>query len=76
LGPDVKLRVLPAQSVELLEAVGVPGIPLIVTLTVPAALAHPFTVWVTEYIPVARVVAPTMVGFCKFEVKVFGPVQL
>ena len=67
---------LPAQMVELLAAVGAPGIGLIVTLTVPAALVHPFTVCVTEYKPAARVVAPTMVGFCRLEVKVFGPVQL
>jgi hypothetical protein len=48
LGLAVKLSVLPAQSVELLAAVGVAGIGLMVTLTVPAGLVQPLTVCVTE----------------------------
>ena len=56
-------RVDPAHSVELLVAVGVPGGETTVTLVVPGKLVQPKTVCVTEYIPVASVVAPTMTGF-------------
>jgi len=51
--------------VELLVAIGAGGISLMVTLVVPIGPSHPPTVTYTEYIPVANVVAPTMVGFCK-----------
>src|SRR5256885_484437 len=49
-----------------------------VTLTdvVPAAEeVQPLAVAVTEYVPVAAVVALGMVGFCSDEVKPFGPVH-
>ena len=46
-----------------------------VTVVVPAIEEHPFTVAVTEYVPLAAVVALGMVGFCTFEVKPLGPVQ-
>lgn len=63
-GKALKLSVDPAQRVELLEAVGVTGIGFTVTLTVPAELVQPCgEVLVTEYTPVARVVAPAIVGF-------------
>ena len=62
--------------VELLEAIGANGIGLMVTLVVPTGPLHPPTVTYTEYMPVAKVVAPTMVGFCKVDVNAFGPVQL
>jgi hypothetical protein len=42
---------------------------------VPAALVHPLTVIVTEYIPVARVEAPVIEGFCEVDVKLLGPVH-
>lgn len=45
------------------------------TATVPIALVQPFTVTVTEYVPVAAGVAPAMDGFCTAEVNPFGPVQ-
>lgn len=71
----VSVSVLPAQIGLLLEGVGVAGIGLTVTTVVPAALVHPPTVTVTEYVPVAAVVAPAIDGFCTEEVKPFGPVQ-
>lgn len=48
---------------------------LTVTAVVPAALVHPPTVTVTEYVPVAAVVAPAMDGSSSEEVKLFGPVH-
>jgi hypothetical protein len=71
----VKLSVLPAQIGELLAAVGAPGMGFTVTATVPAGPVHPATVAVTEYVPVAAVVAEAMLGFCVAEVKLLGPVQ-
>ena len=72
----VKLKVCPAHTGELLDKVGAPGTPNTVTLNVPAGPGHPATVAVTEYIPVANVEAPGMLGFCVVEVNPFGPVQL
>ena len=47
-----------------------------VTLTVPAALeVQPGTFAITEYVPVAAVVAPEIVGFCNVDVKLLGPVH-
>jgi hypothetical protein len=69
------LIVFPAQTGLLLEAVGVAGCGLTVTAIVPAALVHPATVAVTEYVPLAAIVAAGMEGFCKVEVKPFGPVH-
>jgi hypothetical protein len=66
----------PAQSVAVPPAVGAAGIGLTATFTVPIGLLQPSEFTVNEYIPVASVVAPTIVGFCTFEVKLFGPVQL
>ena len=65
----------PSQYGPPLFAVGVLGIGLTVTVVVPAFDVHPFTVAVTEYVPLAAVVAPEMVGFCTFEVKPLGPVH-
>ena len=56
-------------------AVGVAGIGLTVTLVVPAAEVQPLTVMVTEYVPASAVVAFERDGFCKDEVKPFGPVH-
>jgi len=74
----VKLKSPPRHTGELLPAVGAEGVWLMVTETVPAGvLTHPFApIAVTEYVPDAEVVTPEMVGFCKVEVKLFGPVQL
>jgi hypothetical protein len=72
----VRFKVEPAHTGLLLEAVGAEGFAFTVILTVPAELVQPFTVAVTEYVPVAAVVALVMEGFCEFEVKLFGPVQL
>lgn len=60
----------------LLPAVGVAGAVFTVTLTVPAGLVQPFTVTVSEYVPVAAVVTPAIDGFCTADVNPFGPVQL
>jgi hypothetical protein len=64
----VKFNVLPAQIGLLLDAVGVAGMGFTVTLTVPAALVHPATVTVSEYVPDIATVADGRVGFCKEEV--------
>ena len=45
------------------------------TFVVPAAEVQPLTVTVTEYVPASAVVAFARVGFCRAEVKPFGPVQ-
>jgi hypothetical protein len=58
-----------------LEAVGVAGVALTTTFVVPAAEVQPFTVTVTEYVPASAVVALERVGFCREEVKPFGPVH-
>ena len=56
-------------------AVGVAGIGLTTTLVVPAAEVQPLTVMVTEYVPASAVVALDRVGFCRDEVKPFGPLH-
>jgi hypothetical protein len=56
-------------------AVGVAGVALTTTLVVPAAEVQPLTVIVTLYVPASAVVALLRVGFCKLDVKPFGPVQ-
>ena len=65
---------LPVQIVWLLPTVA-EGNALIVAEVVPAALVHPLTVTVAEYVPEAAVVADEMLGFCDDELKLFGPVQ-
>ena len=70
-----RVNVLPAQIGALLLAVGAPGIPFTVTVTVPADPPQPLTVPTTEYVPLAAVVAAGMVGFCEDEVNPLGPVQ-
>jgi hypothetical protein len=69
----VRFKVEPAQIGELLEAVGATGAGLTVTTVVPALPVQPPTVAVTEYVPLAAVVAPGIVGFCVAEEKLFGP---
>jgi hypothetical protein len=72
----VNVMVDPTQSVELPLAIGAAGVWLTVTATVPAVgLEHPATVATTEYTPAATVPALAIVGFCKVELKLFGPVQ-
>ena len=67
--------VWPEQYGPVLEAVGVAGIGLTVTLVDPAAEVQLLTVTVTEYEPASAVVAFVRVGFCSAEVKPFGPVH-
>jgi len=59
----------------LLPAVGVAGTGLTVTTVVDTALAQPTTVAVTEYVPLAAIVAEGIEGFCVDEVNAFGPVH-
>ena len=76
IAPALKLKLLPSHTGELLEADGAPGVSLITTVVVPAALGgHPPTMAETEYVPLRAVVTPAMVGFCKVEVKEAGPVH-
>jgi hypothetical protein len=60
------------------EIVGVGGRGFTTTLTVPAALVHPPTVTVKEYVPEAAVVsaAPVIVGLRAAEANPFGPDQV
>lgn len=51
------------------------GLSLTVTVVVPGSETHPFTVTVTEYVPASAEVALAIVGFCRLEVKLFGPVH-
>ena len=67
--------VVPSQYGPPLEAVGALGIGLTVTVVVPAVEVQPLAEAVTEYVPAIAVVALAIVGFCRFEVKPFGPVQ-
>jgi hypothetical protein len=72
----VKFNVLPSHNGELLDAVGVAGIALITTASVPGADVHPSTVTVTLYVPAIAVVTFGRVGFCVVELNSEGPVQL
>ena len=47
-----------------------------ITFCVAAALVHPFTVAVTEYIPLWAKLLLAMVGFCEEELKPFGPLHV
>jgi hypothetical protein len=67
--------VAPSQYGPPFEAVGVAGTGLTMTLVEPAAEVQPFTVTVTEYVPASATVALERVGFCRADVKPFGPVH-
>ncbi len=72
----LSVRVPPEQMGPLLLAVGVDGIALTVAVVEPAAEVQPLeSVIVTEYVPLAAVVAFGMDGFCCADAKPFGPVQ-
>jgi hypothetical protein len=67
--------VAPSQYGPPFDAVGVAGVAFTTTLVEPAVEVQPFTVMVTEYVPVSADVALLRVGFCCEEVKPFGPVH-
>src|SRR3954471_13163755 len=67
--------VAPSQYGPPLEAVGVAGVAFTTTVVVPAAEVQPLTVTVTEYMPASAAVALERVGFCRDDVKPFGPVH-
>ena len=71
----VRFKVAPIQSGALLPAVGASGVALTVTVVDPAKLPQPLVDTVTEYVPDPAVVMAASVGFCKVEVKLFGPVH-
>ena len=79
VAPEIVLavsdKIFPEQTVLLLPAVGAEGGGLTVTVVVPAELAQPFAVAVTEYIPLAVTDADVIVGFCTEAVYVPGPVH-
>ena len=58
-----------------MEAVGVEGLALTVTLVVPAEELQLLIMAVTEYVPDIAAVELAMVGFCEVEVNPFGPVH-
>jgi hypothetical protein len=68
----VKFKVAPVHNGELLPALAV-GALLTVTVTDDVAVQPLFTI--TVYDPLIAVVEFVIVGFCKVEVKLFGPVQ-
>jgi hypothetical protein len=72
----VRLSVDPAQIGLLLDAVGAEGTGLTTTVTVATELVHPLAIAVTEYVPLAAVVALVMLGFWLVDAKLLGPVQL
>ena len=67
--------VAPVQYGPPFEAVGVAGVGFTTTFVVPAAEVQPLTVIVTEYVPASAVVALERGGFCRADVKPFGPVH-
>jgi hypothetical protein len=68
---------VPEQIVCVLGVALTVGIGFTVTETVPGRLVHPLlSVIVTEYTPLALVVAFVIDGVLEFEVKPFGPVQV
>ena len=71
----LSVKVDPAQIGPLLVGAGVAGIAFTVAVVDPAALVHPFTVTVTEYIPDCAVVAEEIDGFCRLDVNPPGPVH-
>jgi hypothetical protein len=71
----VRLSVDPSQTSPPFPAVS-GGLELTVTVVVDAVLTHPFSVAITEYVPLAASVVFGIDGFCNVEVKPFGPVQL
>jgi hypothetical protein len=72
----LRLNSAPSQTVVVPVITGAVGMGITVTLTVPGLLSQPLTVWVTEYMPVASVLADVMVAFCDDALKALGPVQL
>ena len=69
------MSVDPAHTGVLLDAAGAVGVAFTITATVPAALVHPATVTVSEYVPAIAAVALARVGFCNDDVNPPGPVQ-
>src|SRR3954452_23980349 len=67
--------VAPAQYGPPFDAVGVAGVALTTTVVVPAAEVQLDTVTVTEYVPASAIVVLERVGFCRDEVKPFGPIH-
>ena len=63
------------QTGLLLPRTGVADAPFTTTEPVPTGPTQPDTVAKTEYVPEAKVVAPTITGFCEAEEKLFGPDQ-
>lgn len=73
---EVSVSVLPTHTGLAPFATGVAGIGLTVTAVVATTLEHPFTVAVTEKVPVANVVGEETDGFCRADVKPLGPVHV
>ncbi len=71
-----KLSVEPTHKGPLLDAAGAGGIGFTITLVETDALLQPFTEAVTLYIPASDVVTMVIIGFCWFDIKLFGPDQL
>ena len=67
--------VAPAQYGPPFDAVGVAGVALTTTDVDPAADVQLLTVTVMKYVPASAVVAFVRVGFCREDVKPFGPVH-
>jgi hypothetical protein len=77
----VRVSVLPAHTgagvvLPFILGIGVLGMLLTTTAVVPAGPVQPFTVTVTEKVPVEAFVTDGILGFCADDVKPDGPVQL
>ena len=72
---EVRFIVAPAQTGELLPAVGATGVGFTTTTVVATGLVHPATVTVKEQVPAIAKVAPGRVGSSNAETNAAGPVQ-
>ena len=65
----------PEHNGEFADDIGATGIKLTTTFCMAAALVHPLTVTVTEYVPLWAKLLFAMVGFCEEELNPFGPLH-
>ena len=73
---EVNVILAPAQIGEVPDTAGVRGALLTVTVVDEGRLIQPLALAVTEYTPAFRAVTFEIEGFCKVDVKPFGPTQL
>ena len=74
--PTLKFKSVPRHTGVLLVGEGVAGVAFTTTVVLPVSLTQPEMLATTEYTPESAKVILLTKGFCKVEVKPFGPVQL